>query len=175
MDPNVYDRLWDKTYAAFDPDALRTRRRNHPIVLKWLAEDARGKEPAQNPLFFRYKSSYRTAAQKRRLKIFNALMWALKSEGFELCADGNDIIVGHGCHRTKFKIIEGTDRPERAISVAWRKPNGHLSCSIEAKLPAGIERRWEDKPGGPLETRLPDIIASFTVWAEQQRRQTSLR
>jgi hypothetical protein len=169
MDPKVYDRLWDKTYAAFDPDALRTRRRNHPIVEKWLSVDARGKDPALNPLFFRYKSSFRTAPQKRRLKIVNTLMWALKSEGFDLSADGNDIYVGYGWHRTKFVITEGTDRPERATSVAWRKPNGHLSCRIEAKLPAGIDRNWQDEPGAPLELRIPAMVASFAVWAFERK------
>src|SRR6478672_1640903 len=104
MDPKVYGRLWDRTFEAYDPDVLRTRRHKHPIVEKWLADDARGRNPELNPLFFRYKSQFRTSTQKRRLRIFNTLLWVLKSEGFTTDPDGKNIIVGHGWHRTKFEI-----------------------------------------------------------------------
>jgi hypothetical protein len=164
MDPKIYGRLWDKTFEAYDPDVLRTRRQRHPIVERWLQEDARGRDPAANPLHFLYKPYFRTAVRRRRLRIFNTLMWVLKSEGFTIEPDGKNIIVGHGWHRTKFSILEGTDRPQRATSPSWRKPNGHLYCKIDAKLPAGIERDWEDEPSAPLETRIPDIMASFAVW-----------
>jgi hypothetical protein len=73
----------------------------------------------------------RLKARQRRLRIFNTLLWALKVESFILegLSDKN-IVVGHGRHRTKFSILEGTDRPQRATSDSWRKPNGHLSCQI---------------------------------------------
>lgn len=169
MDPRIYERQWDKTYEAYDPNVLRTRRRHHPIVEKWLAEDARGKDPVLNSLHFLHKSRFRTSTQKRRLRIFNTLMWVLKSEGFSLEADEDNIIVGHRWHYTKFKLTEATDRPVRATSPTWRIPNGHLSCRIEARLPSGIERDWEDEPGAPLETRIPDIIASLVVWALERK------
>jgi hypothetical protein len=170
MDPRFYERLWDKTVEAYDPTTLRTRRQKHPIVEKWLADDARGSDPAVNPLHFLYKPYFRSSVRKRRLRIFNNLMWVLKSEGFPIEADEKNIIVGHGWHRTKFSIFEGTDRPLRATSPTWRKPNGHLSCKIDAKLPDGIDREWQDETRAPLETRIPDILASFVVWAEQQKR-----
>jgi hypothetical protein len=170
MDPSFYERLWNKTFDEYDPNALRTRRQKHPIVEKWLADDARGSDRALNPLYFLYRPYFRTAVRKRRLRILNALMWVLKSEGFALEADGRDIIVGRGRHRAKFSIIEGTDRPLRATSPTWRKPNGHLSCRIDARVPDGIDSEWEDEPHTPLEAIIPDILASFTVWAEQQNR-----
>jgi hypothetical protein len=169
MDPNIYYRLWDRTFEAYDSDVLRTRRHRHPIIEKWLAEDARGCDPAVNPLYFRYKPYFRTSVRRRRLRIFNTLMWVLKSEGFTLEPDGKDIIVGHRWHRTKFSIIEGTDRPQRATSPTWRKPNGHLSCKIAAKLPDGIETEWEDEPRVRLEDRIPDIMASFAVWVLERK------
>jgi hypothetical protein len=169
MDPKVYDRLWDKTFDAYDPNVLRTRRHKHPIVEKWLADDARGSDPAVNQLHFLYRPYFRSAVRRRRLRIFNTLMWVLKSEGFTLEPDGKDIIVRHQWHRTKFSINEGTDRPQRATSPTWRKPNGHLSCKIDAKLPDGIEAEWEDEPRALLETRIPDILASFTVWALERK------
>jgi hypothetical protein len=169
MDPNIYYRLWHKTFEAYDRDALRTRRRNHPIVEKWLADDARGRDPAINQLHFLYRPYFRSAFRKRRLRIFNTLLWVLKSEGFTLEPVDKDVFVGHRGHRTKFSIIEGTDRPERATSPTWRKPNGHLSCKMDAKLPDGIETEWEDEPRTPLEERIPDIMASFAVWALERK------
>jgi hypothetical protein len=169
MDPKIYDRLWDKTFEAYDPDVLRTRRNKHPIVKKWLKEDARGHDPAANPLYFIYRPYFRSPVRRRGLRIFNTLLWTLKSEGFSLDRHQKDVIVGHRWHRTKLSIIEGTDQPQRATSPTWRKPNGHLSCQIEARLPKGIEARWEDEPGRSLETRIPDIMASFAVWVLERK------
>jgi hypothetical protein len=169
MDQNIYDRLWDKTFEAYDPDVLRTRRHKHPIVEKWLSDDARGGDPALNPLHFLYKPYFRSPVRKRRLQIFNTLMWVLKSEGFTINPDDKNIVVGHGWHRTKFSILEVTERPQRATSLSWRKPTGQLIGQIDAKLPKGIERRWQDEPGAALETRIPDIMASFAVWALERK------
>jgi hypothetical protein len=169
MDPKIYYRLWDKTFEAYDPEVLRTRRQRHPIVEAWLADDARGSDPALNPLHFLYRPYFRSAFRKRRLRIFNTLLWTLKSEGFSLERNEKNVIVGHGWHRTKLSILEGTERPQRATSPSWRKPTGELICQIEAKLPAGIERRWADEPGAGLETRIPDIMASFAVWVLERK------
>jgi hypothetical protein len=169
MDPHVYYRLWERTADAYDPNVLRTRRRNHPIVEKWLAEDARCADPALNPLHFLHRPYFRSPVRKRRLRIFNTLLWVLKSEGFTIEPAGKDILVGHQGHRTKFSILEGTDRPQRATSESWRKPNGHLSCKIDANLPAEIEREWSDEPRALLETKIPEIIASFVVWALERK------
>ena len=50
MDPN-YGRLWDRTFEAYDPNVLRTRRHKHPIVEKWLSDDARA-EVTRTPTRF---------------------------------------------------------------------------------------------------------------------------
>jgi hypothetical protein len=173
MDPDIYNRLWDKTFEAYySTDVLQTRRHKHPIIEKWLADDARKSDPAVNPLYFLHKPYFRTPVRKRRLRIFNTLLWALKGESFFLegLPDKN-IVVGLGRHRTKFSIVEGTDRPQRATSDSWRKPNGHLSCRMDARLPKGIETNWEDEPDCPLETRIPHILASFAVWAAVAKQQ----
>jgi hypothetical protein len=52
MDPNIYYRLWDRTLEAYDPNVLRTRRHKHPITERWLADDARSRDPAFNQLHF---------------------------------------------------------------------------------------------------------------------------
>jgi hypothetical protein len=178
MDPKTYNRLWDVTYEArLDTKLHRSLRNKHPIVAKWLADDARKSDPAVNPLHFLHRPYFRSPTRQRRLRIFNTLLWALKGESFFLegLPDKN-IVVGLGRHRTKFSIVEGTDPPQRATSDSWRKPNGHLSCQMDARLPKGIETNWEDEPGRPLETRIPHILASFAVWAaERSRQETSPR
>jgi hypothetical protein len=176
MDPNFYARLWDEAFEARLATAVRRSLGNkHPIVAKWLADDARKGDPAVNPLYFLHRPHFRNPTRQRRLRIFNTLLWALKGEGFALDRDDKNIFVGHGWHRTKFSILEGTERPQRATSPSWRKPTGQLSCQIEARLPAGIERHWADELGATLETRIPNILASFAVWAEHQERQAVSR
>ncbi|SFI39920.1 hypothetical protein [Bradyrhizobium sp. Gha] len=171
MDPRIYERLWDETVEAYDPTVLRTRRHKHPIVEKWLADDARGSDPAFNTLYFLYRPYFRKPVRRRRLRFLNTLMWVLKSEGFTIEADDKNIIVGHGSHRTKFKVFEGGEQAKRAASMSFQKLNGRLSCQIEAKLPEGIETRWEDDfPARRLEDSIPNIIASFTVWAFERKR-----
>jgi hypothetical protein len=169
MDPLIYERLWDKTFDEYDPDALRTRRSNHPIVEQWLADDARGSDPAVNQLHFLYKPYFRRPVRRRRLRVFNTLLWTLKSEGYVLEREDKHVIVRHGWHRTKFTIIEATQRPQRATSSNWTILTRQLVRQIEAKLPAGIENTWEDEPGHPLESRVPDILASFAVWALERK------
>jgi hypothetical protein len=170
MDPKIYDRLWDKTFEAYDPDILRTRRHKHPIIVAWLKEDARrGHDPEVNPLYFIYRPHFRSPVRRRGLRIFNTLLWTLNSEGFSLERHQKDVIVGHKWHRTKLSIREGTDTPQRATSPSWRKPSGQLICQIEARLPAGIENRWVDEPSIALEARIPDIMASFAVWALERK------
>jgi hypothetical protein len=166
-----YERIWTRVYEAHDPNALRTRRQNHPIVVKWLADDSQGFDPAVNPLHFIYRPHFRNPVRRRRLRILNALIWVLNSEGFSILADGKDILVTLRGYRTKFVMVEKTDRAQRSTSDTWRILNGQLGCHIEAKLPEGIDRSWADSPQVRLEARIPEILASFVVWAEHQRRQ----
>jgi len=82
------------------------------------------------------------------------------SLSFPIATDSN-IVVGHGCDRTKFMMSEEGTAPMRATTAGRTKLTGRLSCRIEAKLPAGIQRRWTDELGDALETRIPNILASF--------------
>jgi len=176
MDPKFYDRLWDETHEAWRSAKLyRSLANKHPIVAKWLADDARGSDPAVNPLHFLYRPHFRHPTRQRRLRIFNTLLWALKGEGFALDRSDKNIAVDHGWHRTKFSIFEEGTAPVRATSPSWTKLTGRLSCRIEARLPTGIESRWADELGAALETRIPNILASFAVWAQHQERQAPSR
>jgi hypothetical protein len=156
---------------------LRSSVHKHPIVVKWLADDARGFDPAFNPLYFRYRSRFRNPTMQRRLRLFNVLLLALKEEQFvvKLAPDRDHscIVVGTEFSRTLFSI---TADEVPTIGTALRKRyTGRLRCHIDAKLPRGIEDRWVDETGAPLEARLPNILASFTVWAEQERYRISSR
>jgi hypothetical protein len=102
MDPNIYYRLWERTFEAYDPNVLRTRRHKHPIIEKWLADDARSRDPAFNQLYFLQRPHFRSPTRQRRLQIFNTLMWVLKSEGFTIEPIDKDILVGRcGCDFTQ--------------------------------------------------------------------------
>jgi hypothetical protein len=173
MDPKFYGRLWDETHEAWRSAKLyRSLANKHPMVAKWLADDARGSDPAVNPLHFLHRPRFRNPTRQRRLRIFNTLLWALKGEGFALALardrDDTSITVGHGWHRTTFAISAEEVSPMRATSPLRKKLTGRMSCVIEARLPAGIESRWADEPGAALEKRIPNTLASIAVWAAQQ-------
>jgi len=85
MDPKFYDRLWDETHEAWWSAKLyRSLATKHPIVAKLLSDDARGSDPAVNPLYFLHRPKFRNPIRLRRLRILNTLLWALKGEGFAL-------------------------------------------------------------------------------------------
>jgi hypothetical protein len=171
MDPQSYDSVWDAAYDVWRSAKLpRSLANKHPIVAQWLADDARGGDPALNPLHFLHRPRFRSLTRQRQLRIFNTLLLTLAGEGFSLALDRDrdesNIAVRHGGHRAKFSIFAETTEPMRATSPGRTKLTGRLSCQIDAKLPGGIERRWADESDAALETRIPNILASFAVWAE---------
>jgi hypothetical protein len=157
MDPEIYNQLWDTAHERWCSAKLpRSLANKHPIVATWLADDARGGDPAVNPLHFLHRPHFRHPTRQRRLRIFNTLLWTLKGQGFALALerdrDESNIVVSHGGHRATLSISEETTAPMRATSPLRKKLTGRLSCQIEAKLPGGIERRWADEPGSALES-----------------------
>jgi hypothetical protein len=177
MDPKIYKRLWDETFEARQWTTLyRSVRHKHPLVVKLLADDARGSDPAVNPLHFLHRPKFRNPIRRRRLRILNALLWMLKIDGFALQLDRDDknIVVGHGWHHTKFSMFEEGTTPLRATTPGRTKLTGRLSCKIEARLPAGVPRHWADELGDALETRIPNILASFAVWAAMHEHHAGL-
>jgi len=175
MDPKAYKQIWDETFEArLSTTRYRSLGNKHPIIAKMLSDDARGTDPAVNPLHFLHRPKFRNPIRLRRLRILNTLLWALKGEGFALIPDRDDsnIVVGHGCDRTKFMMSEEGTAPMRATTPGRTKLTGRLRCHIEAKLPTGIQRHWADELGDALETQIPNILASFAVWAEHQKHQT---
>jgi hypothetical protein len=129
---------------------------------------------ALNPLHFLHRPRFRSRTRQRQLRIFNTLLLTLAGEGFSLALDRDrddtNIAVSHGGHRAKLSISAELTGPIRATSPSRTNLTGRLSCQLQAKLPDGIERRWPDEPGAALETRIPNILASFTVWAELGKR-----
>ena len=172
MSPPDYDGLWSETRKVWRSAKMPRHMANkHPIVVKWLADDARGFDPVFNPLYFRYRSRFRNPTMQRRLRLFNALLLALKEEKFvlklALNRDHTCIVVGTEFGRTQFAI--SAEEVPTARPASRKKLTGRLRCHIDAKLPRDIEDRWADETGTPLEARLPNIVASFAVWAEQER------
>jgi hypothetical protein len=167
MDPDFYDRLWDEKREAWRSAKLyRTLAIKHPMVVKWLREDARNSDPAYNSLFFLYRPKFRYRTRLRRLRILNTLLLALHGERFFLGLDDDrkNFIVLRGWERARVLIHEEITGPVLPMSPSRSTFTGRLSCQIDAKLPRGIERLWADKPGAALETKIPNILATVAVW-----------
>jgi hypothetical protein len=173
MDPQFYDQVWDTAHEAWRSAKLpRSLGRKHPIVAKWLADDARGGDPAVNPLHFLHRPRFRSRTRLRQLRIFNTLLLTLEREGFVLALDrdrdDSNIAVSHRGRRATLSISAEMTGPIRATSPSRTNLTGRLVSQLEAKLPGGIERRWADEVDAALETRIPNILASFAVWVEHQ-------
>jgi len=101
----------------------------------------------------------------RRLRIFNALLWALKAEGFYLVLDTNDrVLVSIDGYRAHVWILEETVGPVLPMTPSRTNLTGRLICHMDANVLGGLKRQWEDEPGATLESQLPNILATFAVW-----------
>jgi hypothetical protein len=166
MDSKEVQRLWAD---AFEAQRSKTFYRNlavkHPIIKKWLKEDARLSDPATNPLFFLYRPRWRHKTRMRRLRILNALLWALKAEGFHFVVDSNDriLVVVHD-YRAHVWIVEETIGPVLPMTPSRANLTGRLICHMDAKFLNGLKRQWEDESGATLESQLPNILATFATW-----------
>jgi hypothetical protein len=165
MYPTKYDRLWDEALEARRSAKLyRTLAVKHPIIKKWLAEEARHSDPAVNPLFFLHRPRWRIHTRMRRLRIFNALLWALEAEGFHLVHDNDRVMVVIGGDRAHLWIVEETKGPVLPMKPDRAQLTGRLICHTDTKFIGGLKRQWEDEPGVTLESLMPNILATFAVW-----------
>jgi hypothetical protein len=167
MEHAELNRLWDEALDARRSTKLyRTLAVKHPIIKKWLAEEARHSDPAVNPLFFLHRPRWRVHTRMRRLRIINALLWALKAERFQLVLDTRDrVMVLIGWDRAWLSIVEETIGPVLPMTPSRTNLTGRLICHMDAKMLGGIKRQWEDEPTVSLETQMPEILATFAVWA----------
>jgi hypothetical protein len=104
----------------------------------------------------------------RRLRIFNALLWALKADGkYEhIVLDTRDrVMVVIGWDRAWFSVVEETIGPVLPMTPSRSNLTGRLICHMDAKMLGGLKRQWEDEPTVSLETQMPNILATFAVWA----------
>jgi hypothetical protein len=168
MDRAELNRLWDEAFAARRSTKLyQTLAVKHPIIKKWLAEEARHSDPAINPLYFLHRPRWRIHTRMRRLRIFNALLWALKAEGqyHHIVLDRDRVMVVIGWDRAWLSIVEETIGPVLPMKPDRAKLTGRLICHLDAKMLGGLKRQWEDEPDAALETQMPNILATFAVWA----------
>jgi hypothetical protein len=168
MERTALNQLWNEALEARRSTKLyRTLAVKHPIIKKWLAEEARHSDPEVNPLFFLHRPRWRIHTRMRRLRIFNALLWALKaeSEHFHLFLDQDRVRVVIGWDRAMLSIVEETIGPVLPMKPDRAQLTGRLICHMDAKMLGGLKRQWEDEPTVSLETQMPDILATFAVWA----------
>jgi hypothetical protein len=167
MDRAELVRLYEEAFEARRSTKLyRTLAVKHPIIKKWLAEEARHSDPAVNPLYFLYRPRWRIHTRMRRLRIVNALLWALKAERFQVVLDTRDrVMVVIGWDRAWFSIVEEEIGPVLPMKADRAKLTGRLICHMDAKMLGGLKRQWEDEPTVSLETQMPNILATFAVWA----------
>jgi hypothetical protein len=166
MDSKEVKRLWEEAFEARRSKKFcRNLAVKHPMVKKWLKEEARLSDPVTNPLFFLYRPRWRNRTRMRRLRIFNALLWALEAEGFSFTAHGDRVLVGiTDGDRAHIWIVEETIGPVLPMRPDRAQLTGRLICHMDAKFLGGLKQKWEDEPGATLESQMPNILATFAAW-----------
>lgn len=166
MDSKEVERLWEEAFEARRSKKFyRNLAVKHPIVKKWFKDEARRADPKENPLAFLYRPRWRNRTRMRRLRIINALLWALEDEGAHLKVDSNDrILVVMNGNSAHFWVVEETIGPVLPMSPDRAKYTGRLTCNVDAKPISRLKRQWEDEPGALLESQLPGIVSTFVAW-----------
>jgi hypothetical protein len=155
--------------------------RPHPIIAEWLADHRRNVQEARaerDPERRRYlEPAPFTATDHRRHRILDALFKALERLGFKIKDEQYEpVYLEIAKERVDFQLREKQKQVRRSLTEdekrwSWNRdrgwtqelqPTGLLIFTIKTRLDSGMKYEWKDEPEKPLETYLPDIIASLS-------------
>ena len=167
--------------------------RPHPIIAKWLADFEIKKRQAKQERDPWRKSiidpGQLSDADHRRRRILDALFKALDKQGAKADEDERrQLSITIQNEKIEFQLREKlkqvraplTDREKQwgiHTDRGWRQelqPIGKFLFAIKTYLPQSLRREWLETDKAPLETLLPDIVATFVAAAPllvEQRKQ----
>jgi hypothetical protein len=155
--------------------------RPHPMIAGWIADHRQRRENAREHRQRWPGSQFTvpdfTAAERRRHRVLHALFAALGKKGATIAEndrrqlvatmEGEDIAFT--CHEKSRQVRRPlTDDEKRWSSRTVRtelEPTGFLELQIHAWHDQPLRRTWRESEKRPLETMLPEIVATFVVLA----------
>lgn len=115
------------------------------------------------------------AFNQRRLRIANALLFALEANGGGGWVRGgeNDLDFSFTVRDSGASVIidEPGRRPNRYQPSPKRDPKAKLAITISSFRVAGVEETWADSKDAKVEDKLRDVVAAIVVIAERAIRQ----
>lgn len=149
----------------------------HPIIAKWIAEDARlvrDFKRGRNPL----RPSALSELDGRRHRILDTLFKELEKRGSKVISGHyHSLCVQIGSERVDFTLREHIRHIRRPVTEKekkdrfysgqkWRQemiPTGNLAFKITSYLDRGVTGHWTDEPNSLLEQKIGEIIAVFVL------------
>lgn len=166
--------------------------RPHPLVAEWIAQRER-EVKAKDMIYDRRLKRLVTpaplsAADRRRLRVANALFKAVEARGVAVSkGERFSLQMSRGNERIEFQLRYRMTRGRRPLDAAelrWQQPGApdwryelyetdSLVFEIKTWLPRGLRTEWEDSKRGTIEEQLGDIIdgilAAFPALEERRR------
>lgn len=166
----------------------------HPIIAQWLAQHEYRKREARRERDLGHRVLFDpgefTEIDHRRHRILDALFKALENQGGKAVDDRQwKLYVEMQGERIDLQLYEKRRQVRRLLNddekhwtsandKDWRQelqPTGRLAFTIKTRLPNNLKREWIERDDAPMESLLPDIVATFVtagpLLVEQRRQQ----
>jgi hypothetical protein len=159
--------------------------RPHPIIAHWLAEPRHPDPWTRKPA----TSGAVDATERRRYRILDALLKAMEKRGGKAKeGDRRDLYIDMQGEKIELQLREKHKQVRRPLNDSekrwasahdkgWRQelqPTGNLVLTIRTHLPGNLRTEWLESDAKPIESALPEIVATFVaaapLLAEQRRR-----
>ena len=156
--------------------------RPHKIIGGWLAEHKRKAQEARHQIDPWRREHMQPKAftdiDHRRHRILDTLFKALERQGFAIKAEQyQPVYLEVLKERIDFQLREKQKQVRRPLTAEEKRgyftrdkpyiqelqPAGILIFTIKTWLDAGMRREWKDEADKPLESHLPEIVATLSL------------
>lgn len=155
--------------------------RPHAVIASWLAEHDEKKRQARNErdpwMRNLYRPSEFTETDRRKHRILDALFKAIERQGGKVAQGDRGVLFAEvSGEKVEFQVREKLKQERRPLTDdekrwrsagdgGWKKelvPKGWLVFEIKTwQWPNGLARQWLESERQPMESMLPDILATF--------------
>lgn len=157
--------------------------RPHAVIASWLTEHEEKKrrarqerDPWRRDL---YRPSEFTETDRRKHRILDALFKAVERQGGKVRQEERGMLSAEvSGEKVEFQVREKQKQERRPLTEdekQWRSPGeknwkqelfstGRLVIEVKTwQWPAGLSRQWIESEKQPMDTMLPDIVATFVA------------
>jgi hypothetical protein len=153
--------------------------RPHPVIAAWIEERRRRRQEARIDPWRRMSDVPDfSAIERRRHRFLDALFKVLERQAFKAkIGERGEVCLEVERERLEFELKEKYRQVRRPLTEEEKKrgynidrpwkqelqPTGILQFSIKTHLDSALDHVWTDRPEGPIETQLPEIVATLML------------